>query len=128
MPSQTTERIKVHVQSRYEAEISVPSKFKFVHSYEITIENQGFHPVQLLSRHWIITDANNIIREVKGEGVIGQQPILEPQEIHQYQSWSPIPTSVGKMKGSYLMKNLDTESLFEVFVPEFQLIADFKLN
>ncbi len=128
MPTQITHRIRVTVISNYEAEISLPNKDKYVHSYHVTIENQGFHKVQLLRRHWIITDANNVVREVKGEGVIGLQPILNPEEIHQYQSWSPVPTPIGKMKGSYLMKNLEDDSLFEVEVPEFSLVADFKLN
>ncbi len=128
MPSKITNRIRISVSSRYEAEVSMPDKNKFVHSYNVTIENQGFHKVQLVRRHWIIVDSNNVRREVKGEGVIGLQPILQPEETHHYQSWSPLTTPIGKMRGTYLMKNLEDNTYFKVEIPEFKLIADFKLN
>lgn len=126
--SATTEDIEVIVIPHYHAEMSKPSLNKYVHSYEVTIKNHGSFDVQLISRHWIITDANNKIRHVKGAGVIGQQPNLEPNQSHRYKSWCPMSTPVGKMGGTYTMIRLIDNSAFEVEIPEFKLIADFKNN
>jgi len=128
MPTKTTNRIRISVMARYEAEVSMPDKNKFVHSYHVTIENQGFTTVQLIRRHWVILDSDNVKREVKGEGVIGLQPVLKPEESHHYQSWSPLNTPIGKMSGTFLMQNLEDNSYFKVEIPDFSLIADFKLN
>lgn len=123
-----TKGISVSVKTRYEDKHSAPDQKKYVHSYFITIENLSNHTVQLLSRHWIIIDSSLIKREVKGEGVIGKQPVLHPGESHSYSSWCPLQTDIGKMKGSFNMHNLDTDELFDVVVPEFGLVAAEKLN
>ena len=124
----TTHGIQVTVISKYHEEHSKPSSNKYVHSYDVTITNFSGLDVQLISRHWIIKDANGKIREVKGDGVIGLQPILAPEESHSYTSWCPLSTPVGKMGGSYVMIRKADNSIFEVTIPEFKLIADFKMN
>ena len=84
--------------------------------------------MKLLSRHWFIYSSSGEMREVKGDGVIGQQPLLEPFDIHQYESWCPLPSAMGKMSGTYTMLDIETEKTFIVEVPEFKLIADFVNN
>ena len=124
----TTKGITVQVESKYEVEHSKPAYKKFVHSYRINIINDTEDTVQLLRRHWYIYDADATVREVEGSGVIGEQPVIRPGQSHSYTSWSPIHTAIGKMKGTYEMINLDTDERFDVIVPEFQLVADHKLN
>lgn len=128
MIASTTRGIRIEVISKYESHHSLPAQEKFVHSYQITIRNTGRDTVQLLRRHWIITDSSATIREVKGDGVIGLQPIIESNQSHTYTSWCPLNSEVGKMSGSYTMINLVTNEYFEVVVPEFPLIADYVLN
>tara|TARA_R100001015_G_C4616780_1_gene172988 strand:+ start:1471 stop:1725 length:255 start_codon:yes stop_codon:yes gene_type:complete len=84
--------------------------------------------VQLLSRHWYIFDSNGEYNEVKGEGVIGLQPIIDPGKSHEYQSYCNLRSDIGMMWGSYLMKKLSNEKLFEVQIPEFHLITPNRLN
>ena len=126
--SAITHGIKVTVLPQYHEEMSKPSLNKFVHSYQVRITNNSGIDVQLMSRHWVITDANSKVRNVKGEGVIGQQPFLEPEQSHHYKSWCPMSTPVGKMSGSFTMVRMADNSVFEVEIPEFRLIADFKNN
>jgi len=126
--SATTHGIKVTVLPHYHEEMSKPSLNKFVHSYQVRITNHSGLDVQLMSRNWLITDANSKVRNVIGDGVIGQQPILEPEQSHHYKSWCPMSTPVGKMSGSYTMVIMVDNSVFEVEIPEFRLIADFKNN
>ena len=124
----TTHGVQVTVTSKYHEEHSKPSMGKFVHSYDVTITNFSGLDIQLISRHWIINDANGKVREVKGDGVIGLQPNLAPEESHAYTSWCPLSTPVGKMGGSYVMIRKADNSIFEVTIPEFKLVANFKMN
>jgi len=124
----TTLGIEVSVEPRFHPEMSKPSLKKFVHSYKVSIKNFSGRPVQLLRREWIITDAHRKVRVVKGEGVIGEQPTLLHDGVHNYKSWCPLSTPVGKMSGTYEMLSLVDETTFEVTVPEFRLIAPFKEN
>jgi len=128
MNSLTTHNIRISIRSTYQPVHSKPAEALFVHSYEVLIENLGDVVVQLLSRHWIIQDSNSDERHVEGDGVVGQQPILAPGESHQYTSWCPLKTDMGKMHGTYIMKALETQREFVVRVPEFNLIAPFKFN
>lgn len=128
METANTKDIVVMVQSFYEAEHSNPMQKKFVFSYHVIIENLGRDSVQLLSRHWKIVDGTLNLREVKGDGVIGKQPILHPGENHSYDSWCPLPTDSGKMYGSFQMINTHTQEKFDIEIPEFKLIATFKNN
>jgi ApaG protein len=93
---------------------------RYVFAYTITITNTGTVPAQLVSRHWIITDSNNQVQEVKGSGVVGEQPLLRPQESFQYTSGTAIATPVGTMRGSYQMVAEDGVQ-FDATIPEFTL-------
>ena len=128
METLTTKGIKISVETFYHEQHSRPTEQKFVFVYRITIENKSASIVQLLHRHWYIFDSNGVIREVEGEGVIGKKPILNPGQSHQYVSWSPLQSDMGKMYGFYLMIDRDTKTNFKVPVPEFKLIAPFKEN
>jgi ApaG protein len=96
-------RIRVDVQTSFVAEQSDPVKTRYVFSYTITIRNEGLTPARLLTRHWIITDANGKVQEVRGDGVVGEQPYLKPGQGFRYSSGAVIETPVGVMQGSYRM-------------------------
>ncbi len=128
MPTLITEGIKVSIEPTYQPAYSDPNRHKFVFSYDVHIENMSRETVQLLRRHWFIFDSNGVRREVEGEGVIGQQPILTPGETHSYASWCPLITEVGKMHGHYLFTRRSDNRRFRVHIPEFQLVAPFRLN
>ncbi|MCZ2721160.1 Co2+/Mg2+ efflux protein ApaG [Marinomonas sp. 15G1-11] len=100
-------KVTVDVISHYLAEQSLPEDLRFVFSYHVTIKNEGEHAAQLLSRHWIITDGNEKVQEVKGPGVIGKTPWLQPGESFQYSSGAILNTMVGTMQGSYQMISED---------------------
>lgn len=123
-----TAGIRVSVETYYQEKHSSPADHRYVHAYRITIQNESEHTVQLLRRHWYIRDAESLLREVEGEGVIGQQPVLEPGESHQYVSWTHLLTDIGKMWGSYTMVRLVDESVFLVRIPEFTLVVPARLN
>src|SRR5262245_27191120 len=105
MPANTSEAvtrgIRVTVDAEYAPQHSQPWQHKWVFVYTVRIANEGKTRVQLLSRHWIITDATGKVEEVRGEGVIGQQPVIDPGESFQYTSGCPLETPFGSMKGSY---------------------------
>ena len=112
--------ITVTVRTQYIQEQSDAQKGPFVFAYFITIRNSGQIAAQLISRHWIITDAEGRSQEVKGLGVVGQQPLLKPGEEYQYQSGTPLNTPVGTMRGTYQMVAEDG-TRFDATVPEFIL-------
>ena len=126
--SQVTNDIKVSVETFYNQEHSVPLENKYVFAYRITIENLSPYTVQLMRRHWDIADSNGVSREVDGDGVIGQQPILASGDKHQYVSWSHLYTEVGKMSGYYTFVRQVDGGMFKVNIPEFSLVVPFKLN
>ncbi len=128
MQTLITNGIKISVKPRYEPQHSNPLDGKFLYSYHIIIENLSEHTVQLLRRHWVITDSNGSKREVQGDGVIGKQPVLHPGQMHEYSSWSPLMTGLGKMGGHYIMRRIDDEGIFHVKIPAFDLVAPFVLN
>ncbi len=128
MVTEITEGVKVIVETEYQPEYSSPSQYHFVFTYRITIENGSENTIQLLRRQWYIHDANNIIREVEGEGVVGQQPILEPGQYHQYVSGCNLKSGMGKMYGHYMMERLVDGGRFKVTIPEFTMIVPYKLN
>ena len=101
--------IQISVSTRYIEAESNPEASRYIFSYTITIINKGNTAAKLLSRHWIITDANNRIQEVKGKGVIGEQPYLKPGDSFQYTSGTMLETPVGSMQGSYQMMTDDKE-------------------
>lgn len=128
MDTCTTRDIKVSVEVFYQPFQSRPQAGQYVFAYRVHIENLGEHTVQLLRRHWIIVDSNGNQREVKGVGVIGKMPVLEPGEVHTYESWCPLQTSIGKMYGSFQMQLTGSSETFDVQIPEFRLIAPFREN
>ncbi len=128
MDTLTTNGIKISVETFYQQNYSRPLENKYIFAYRIHIENRSSKTVQLMRRHWYIKDSSGSVREVEGEGVIGKQPVLRPGEGHQYVSWSPLISDIGKMYGTYLMLNKETKSQFRVSIPEFKLIAPFKQN
>lgn len=128
MSTSVTENIVISAEAKYEHGNSFPSKRSFLFGYHIKIQNKSNKAVQLLRRHWYIFDSNGEYSEVKGEGVIGEQPIILPNQIHEYDSFCSLKTDIGMMWGSYLMKKIEDNKLFEVKIPEFQLIAPSRLN
>lgn len=124
----TTEGIKVCVETNYQAEYSSPSQSHYVFTYRITIENNGDNTIKLHRRHWYIHDANNVMREVEGEGVVGQQPILEPGQKHQYVSGCNLRSGFGKMFGTYLMEKVVDGTEIEVAIPEFNMVVPYLMN
>jgi ApaG protein len=112
--------ITVVPKASYVADQSDPAKDHFVFSYTITITNTGDVAAQLLSRHWVITDGEHRVQEVKGLGVVGQQPLLQPGESFEYSSGASIATSVGTMHGTYQMR-ADDGHTFDADIPPFTL-------
>ncbi len=115
----TTEGIRVKVEARYAAEHSLPGE-RWFFLYTVTVENEGTEPVQLVSRHWIITDGIGDVEEVRGLGVVGEQPLLEPGSAFEYTSGCPLPTPFGSMTGSYQMVT-DAGRRFEAKIAPFEL-------
>lgn len=120
MGEQTENDINVNVQAVYIEDQSDPESERYVFAYTVTIKNNGTHAAKLLSRHWVITDADNNTQEVRGDGVVGEQPNIKPGEGFQYTSGTVLDTPVGSMRGSYLMQSEDGET-FDADIPMFTL-------
>ncbi len=125
--SATTNGVLVQVRSQFLDEQSQPALGRYVFAYEITITNNGSEVVQLRSRHWVITDGMGEVQEVKGPGVVGEQPILSPGESFRYTSGAVLPTARGTMRGTYHMHRADG-ARFDVQIAEFLLERPFSLN
>lgn len=123
-----TNGITVAVETNYLPHHSDPREGRYIFGYHIMIENGSPHTVQLLRRHWYITDGAAQVREVEGEGVVGEKPILSPGERYEYASFCDLNTEIGKMRGNYLMTRHEEDIQFEVEIPEFRMIAPGKLN
>ncbi len=128
MVTKITDGVKISVETIYQPEYSNPANEHFMFAYRVNIENLTENSVQLLNRHWHIFDSNGTKREVEGEGVVGQQPIIEPGDNHEYVSGCNLKTDMGSMKGSYEMERIVDGVTFRVNIPEFYLIAPYKLN
>lgn len=113
-------KIRIEVETSYLADQSEPREHRYVFAYTITIRNEGPMPAKLLSRRWLITDANGKVQEVRGEGVVGEQPHLLPGQGFQYSSGAVLETPVGAMQGTYFMKADDGRE-FEAPIPVFGL-------
>lgn len=122
-----TNGIRVEVMSQYSAEHSRPQEGEWVFQYTVRITNQSLESVQLVSRHWIITDALEHVEEVIGPGVIGKQPVLAPGESFQYSSWCPLKTPTGQMHGTYQMVHGNGEQ-FDIQVAPFGLKLPFTVH
>ena len=116
------------VESRYEPGRSAPGEGHYFFSYRVRIANQGGATAQLLSRLWIISDDYGRERRVEGPGVVGETPVLAPGEAFEYQSFCPLPTPFGEMRGHYLMKLVDTGERFEAHIDPFPLAAPGTVN
>jgi len=128
MVTEITKGIKVTVETEYQPSYSSPSQHHYVFTYRITIENGGEFTIQLKRRHWNIHDAGFHPRQVEGEGVVGQQPVLEPGEVHSYVSGCNLKSGIGKMAGTYLMERVVDGTTFPVTIPEFCMVAPMRLN
>jgi len=119
--------IEVVAEPEYVAEHSEPEKDRYVFVYTIHIHNRGSAAAQLLSRHWVITDADGQVEDVVGDGVVGEQPMIRPGEAHEYSSFCELRTSVGCMEGSYTMRAVDG-TVFEAPIAPFTLAVPGSLN
>jgi ApaG protein len=122
-----TEGIRVTVTSVYVPEQSAPSNKRYVFAYTVKIMNEGAEPAQLRTRHWVITDGNGKIEEVRGPGVVGQQPFLRPGEHFEYTSGCVLQTARGEMRGTYQMHRADGRE-FDAAIAPFVLALPFTLN
>jgi ApaG protein len=127
MSEALTNGIFVTVKSAYMPERSAPTLRRFAFAYTVTIANQGRETTQLMSRHWVITDSEGEVQEVRGDGVVGEQPVLAPGEAFEYTSWCVIATPTGSMRGSYQMV-AETGSQFDAEVASFRLGMPHSLN
>ncbi len=131
MVTEITKGVRVSVETFYQEDYSNPIEGEFIFAYRVTIENASEHTIQLMRRHWFIYDSSNapgVLREVEGEGVVGQQPTLEPMQVYQYVSGCNLKSEMGRMYGTYTMQRSTDGKLFEVVIPEFELQATPKLN
>jgi ApaG protein len=122
-----TRGVRISVRSSYEPERSDPNRGHWFFSYTIRIENEGPETVQLISRHWIITDANGQTEEVRGPGVVGKQPVLAPGQDFEYTSFCPLGTPFGTMAGTYQMVTLDGDQ-FDAEIAAFTLSEPYGVN
>jgi len=120
MYSEVTRSIKVTVEPFYLEDQSSPAEDRYVWAYHVRIENRGLETVQLRNRHWQITDGRGLMQEVRGAGVVGEQPVLAPGESFEYTSGTPLPTPSGIMVGSYEMQTRGGDK-FWVRIPAFSL-------
>ena len=122
-----TNSVRVEVESHYSPEHSQPFQDKWMFQYTIRITNEGHETVQLVSRHWIITDASDHVDEVKGSGVVGEQPVLAPGESFEYSSWCPLQTATGVMRGTYQMVGESGDN-FDIEIAPFALKARYTVH
>ena len=120
-------QIDVQVETDYIENQSVPEEHRYVFSYTVTIRNDGVQAAQLVNRHWIITDANGKVQEVKGKGVVGEQPRLNPGETFRYTSGTILDTPVGSMQGTYDMVD-NSGHHFDAKIPAFSLARPGSLH
>lgn len=128
MTTALTSGVKISVESLYRKDLSNIENELFFFNYRIVIENKNSFDIQLKSRYWYIFDSLNPSREVEGEGVVGEQPILLPGQKHVYVSGCDLHSEIGYMKGYYIFERVDTKETFKVEVPRFELFAKLKLN
>jgi ApaG protein len=127
MSDTTTNGIRVQVEARYLAEQSSPRDNQYLFAYRIRISNEGTETAQLISRHWIITDADGHVEQVQGPGVVGEQPVLGPGSSFEYTSFCPLRTSVGTMHGTYQMVKANGDG-FDAVIAPFTLATPNALN
>jgi ApaG protein len=124
----TTYNVKISVEATYEEHMSEPEGQIYVFSYNVLIENNQEEALHLLSRHWDIIDALGSNKEVDGEGVVGEKPVILPGDSYAYSSMCRLLTDAGKMSGIYTMRGLSTDRVIQVKIPEFLLIPKYRMN
>jgi ApaG protein len=127
MSDTTTNGIRVQVETRYLPEQSSPRDSQYLFAYRIRISNEGGETAQLISRHWVITDADGHVEQVQGPGVVGEQPVLGPGSSFEYTSFCPLRTSVGTMQGTYQMVRTNGDG-FDAVIAPFTLATPNALN
>ncbi len=128
MISKISEGVNISVESFYEAGYSNTVNSEYMFAYRINIENKNDFPIKLISRHWYIFDGNGTKREVEGDGVVGEQPTINPSDSYQYISGCNLRSEMGTMHGTYLFENLHNKKKFTVAIPLFEMFVPFKLN
>ena len=128
MATQVTQDVRISVRARYEPEQSDPKQGRFIFSYRIRIENRGARTLQLTRRHWSIFDSLADRREVTGPGVVGETPVLAPGEQFSYNSYCDLRSGMGRMHGRYSMRDMGDGSVFDVVIPEFELLYPYLAN
>lgn len=123
----TTRGVEVRVQSEFDPQRSAPHQHHWFFLYTVTITNHGDDAVRLVDRHWIITDGNGQVEEVRGPGVVGHQPVLEPGESFEYTSGCPLTTSFGFMRGAYRMITKGGDA-FDAVIADFELSRPYSVN
>ena len=126
--TQVTHGIKISVETKFNIEHSSVENRHYLFLYTITIENKSDYAVRLVSRHWDIFDSSSEQSKVDGDGVVGEQPMLEPGESFEYESACSLSTDIGKMSGTYLMERKLDKARFYVTIPEFELVVPQRLN
>lgn len=126
--TQLTHGIKISVETKFHTEHSDPDNRTYLFLYHIVIENKSDFAVKLISRHWDIFDSSGEFTKVDGDGVVGEQPVLEPGEYFEYESACDLTTDMGKMSGKYLMERKLDKARFYVTIPEFELAVPHRLN
>ena len=127
MSSMVTRDIKVEVEPEFLPHQSDPKAGLWMFGYHVRVANQGKEPVQLVSRHWFITDANGRVEEVRGPGVVGEQPVIRPGQSYEYRSGCPLPTPMGTMHGTYQMVTAKGER-FDAVIAPFTLAEPYSVN
>ncbi|NOQ73099.1 MAG: Co2+/Mg2+ efflux protein ApaG [Crocinitomix sp.] len=120
--------VKISVESLYRKDLSNVKNSMYFFNYRIVIENMNSYDIQLISRYWFIFDSLNPAKEISGEGVVGEQPILVPGQKHVYVSGTDLHSEIGFMRGYYMFERQDTKERFRVAVPKFELFAKLKMN
>ena len=128
MSEAITKGVRIRAQAFFVPERSSPARGVYFFAYRMEITNTSDDAVRLLSRHWVITDGQGEVQEVRGEGVIGSQPLLRPGESFAYTSACPLPTAVGTMEGTYYMDFEESEGGFDATIAPFTLAAPYALN
>lgn len=128
MVSKISEGVTISVETFYQPDYSNPANNEFMFAYRITIENNNIFPIKLLRRHWHINDSDGSHKEVEGEGVVGIQPQINPGKNYQYISGCNLRSEMGKMHGTYLMENCNTQKQFRVQIPAFEMVVPYKMN
>jgi ApaG protein len=126
--SKITQGILIQAEPEFNEVYSSEEKSNYVFTYHIAIHNNTNFAIQLLKRKWTIFDSIGVQSQVQGDGVIGEQPIIKPGEVYRYESYCPLKSDIGYMKGTYQMKHLEKNTIFEVQIPMFELIRPFRLN